>query len=115
LILRTITRKSIQFYSFDSLNPPFHNARTHDSNIPEFQHSNWGEARNLINYRDFIDQSMSIYLTNEYLFDKYLSSVFSHIRVNGISIRDSADKYLAGANWSMIVSGTVSKMTRTAL
>jgi hypothetical protein len=27
----------------------------------------------------------------------------SHIRVNGSCIRDSADKYLSGVNWSMIV------------
>ena len=27
----------------------------------------------------------------------------SHMRVNGISIRDSAAKYLSGANWSMSV------------
>ncbi len=36
------------YIRFDSLNPPFHYPRTHDSNIPEFQHSNWGEAPNLI-------------------------------------------------------------------
>jgi hypothetical protein len=47
LKLRTITIKWIQFYSFDSLNPPSHYARTHDSNMPEFQHSNWGEAPDL--------------------------------------------------------------------
>jgi hypothetical protein len=27
----------------ESLNPPFHYPRTHDSNIPEFQHSNWAK------------------------------------------------------------------------
>jgi hypothetical protein len=37
----------MQFYSFDSLSPPFQYPRTHHSNIPEFQHSNWGEAPNL--------------------------------------------------------------------
>jgi len=36
------------YIRFDSLNPPFHYPRTHDSNIPEFQHSNWGEAPNLV-------------------------------------------------------------------
>jgi len=36
------------YIRFDSLNPLFHCPRTHDSNIPEFQHSNWGEAPNLI-------------------------------------------------------------------
>jgi len=35
------------YIRFDSLNPPFHYPRTHDSNIPEFHHSNWGEAPNL--------------------------------------------------------------------
>jgi hypothetical protein len=35
------------YIRFDSLNPPFHYPRTHDSNIPEFQHSNWGKAPNL--------------------------------------------------------------------
>jgi len=43
------------YIRFDSLNPPFHYPSTHDSakklhfvpNIPEFQHSNWGEAPNL--------------------------------------------------------------------
>jgi hypothetical protein len=33
---------------FVSLYPLFHFPRTHDSNIPEFQHSNWGEAPNLL-------------------------------------------------------------------
>jgi hypothetical protein len=28
------------YIRFDSLNPPFHYPRTHDSTIPEFQHSN---------------------------------------------------------------------------
>jgi hypothetical protein len=36
------------YICFDFLNPSFHNPITHDSNIPEFQHSNWGEAPNLI-------------------------------------------------------------------
>jgi hypothetical protein len=35
----TIARISIQLNSFDTLNPPFHYPRAHDSNIPEFQHS----------------------------------------------------------------------------
>jgi hypothetical protein len=30
-----------------TINPTFHYPRTHDSNIPEFQHSNWGEAPDL--------------------------------------------------------------------
>jgi len=30
-----------------TINPTLHYPRTHDSNIPEFQHSNWGEAPNL--------------------------------------------------------------------
>jgi len=37
------------YIRIDSLNPPFHYPRTHDSNIPEFQHPNWGEALNLCN------------------------------------------------------------------
>jgi hypothetical protein len=32
---------------FDYLNPTFLYPKTHDSNIPEFHHSNWGEAPNL--------------------------------------------------------------------
>jgi len=36
------------YIRFDSLNPPFHYPRTHYSIIPAFQHSNWGEAPNLI-------------------------------------------------------------------
>jgi hypothetical protein len=43
----TNTRKSIKLNSFDSLKTPFHYHRTHDSNFPEFQHSNWGDAPNL--------------------------------------------------------------------
>jgi hypothetical protein len=35
------------YIHFDSLNTPFHHPKTHDSNIPEFQHSNWGEAPSL--------------------------------------------------------------------
>jgi hypothetical protein len=36
------------YIRFDYLNPTFLYPRTHDSNIPEFHHSNWGEAPNLI-------------------------------------------------------------------
>ena len=56
-----ITRNQYNYIRFDSLNPTFHQSKTHDSakklhcvpNIPEFQHSNrttlrlstgWGEA-----------------------------------------------------------------------
>ena len=35
------------YVRFVSLNPPAHYPRTHNSNIPEFQNSNWGEAPNL--------------------------------------------------------------------
>jgi hypothetical protein len=37
------------YIRFDSLNPSFHYPRTHDSNIPELQHSNWCKAPNLGN------------------------------------------------------------------
>ena len=30
-----------------TINPTLHHPRTHYSNIPVFQHSNWGEAPNL--------------------------------------------------------------------
>ena len=44
---RLLRGNQYNYIRFDSLNPPFHYPRTHDSNIPEFQHSNWGEAPNL--------------------------------------------------------------------
>jgi hypothetical protein len=42
-----LRENQFNYIRFDSLNPPFHYPRTHDSNIPEFQHSIWGEASNL--------------------------------------------------------------------
>jgi len=55
-------KNQYNYIRFDSLNPPFHYPRTHDSakklhcvpNIPEFQHSNWGEAPNLIKTRFYL-------------------------------------------------------------
>ena len=41
-----IRKNQYEYIPFDSLIPPFHYPRVHDSNIPEFQHSNWGEAPN---------------------------------------------------------------------
>jgi hypothetical protein len=39
-----LLENQFNYIRFDSRNPPFHYPRNHDSNIPEFQHSNWGEA-----------------------------------------------------------------------
>jgi len=36
-----------------AINPTLHYPRTHCSIIPEFQHSNWGEAPNLISPTGF--------------------------------------------------------------
>jgi hypothetical protein len=42
-----LLRKNQYQFRLNSLDPPFHYSRTHYSNIPLFQHSNWGEALNL--------------------------------------------------------------------
>jgi hypothetical protein len=38
------------YIHFDSLNPQLHYPTTHDSNIPEFQHPNWGKVPDLFVY-----------------------------------------------------------------
>jgi len=42
-----LQKNQYNYIRFDSLNPSFQYSRTQDSNIPKFQHSNWGEAPNL--------------------------------------------------------------------
>jgi len=54
------------YFRFDSLNPSFHYPRTHYSIIPEFHHSNWGEAPNLLK------RCSLLYLVDCYRFGLFL-------------------------------------------
>ena len=46
-IMQLLREYHYNYIRSDSLKPPFHYPRTHDSNIPIFQHSKWSETPNL--------------------------------------------------------------------